>query len=93
MTQYSRDSDPESILPPEKRFLSGGDLDELWDARGMKYRVDEFHKMLLDRGLAIYIDRPKFRAMFKDILRDFLVEGLARRDPRRQPRQSFPKVY
>ena len=93
MVQRNLDTDPESILPPERYFLSMDDLDELWDLRGMKYRVDDFHKMLLDRGLAVYIDRPKFRAMFRDILRSFLVEGDARRDPRRQPRQSFPKVF
>jgi hypothetical protein len=93
MTQYSKDADPEAILPPKKRFITSSELGELWETRGMKYRVDDLHKMLLDRGLAVYIDRPKFREMFKDILRSFLVDGDARRDPRRQPRQAFPKVF
>ena len=93
MTQYRKDTDPESVLPDKKQFITHGDLMELWDSRGMKYRVDDFHKMLLDRGLAVYIDRPKFREMFKDILRSFLVDVDARRDPRKQPKQAFPKVF
>lgn len=87
------DTDAQAVLPPKKQFVTSEDLLELWDTRGMKYRVDEFHKMLLDRGLATYIDRPTFRSMFKDIVREFLVDGGARRDPRMQPRQSFPKVF
>lgn len=90
--EQPRDS-AESVLPPPKQFLDEDTLDEIWDTRGMKYRVDDFHQMLLDRGLGVYVDQPKFRKMFKDILRQFFVEGLARRDPRRQPRQRFPKVY
>jgi len=93
MTQYSSDIDAESVLPPKKSFITSGELAELWDTRGMKYRVDDLHKMLLDRGLAVYIDRPKFRSMVMDVLRCFLVEGDARRDPRRQPKQAFPKVF
>lgn len=93
MTQHSSDIDAESVLPPKKVFLTLSELAELWDTRGMKYRIDDLHKMLLDRGLAVYIDRPKFRSMVMDILRGFLVEGDARRDPRRQPKQSFPKVF
>lgn len=83
----------ESVLPPKKEFLSPDQIQEIWDARGMKYRVDELHQMLLDRGLAVYVDRPMFRKMVKDIFRSFLVEGDSRRDPRRQPKQRFPKVY
>lgn len=93
MTQYNRDTDAEAVLPPKIQFITSEELYELWDARGMKYRVDDFHKMLLDRGLGVYIDRPKFRDMFRDILRSFLVDGDARRDPRKQPRQAFPKVF
>lgn len=93
MAQYIKDSDPESVLPPVKQFMTVEELYELWDTRGMKYRVDDFHKMLLDRGLAVYINKPIFRAMFKDILRSFLVDGDSRRDPRKQPIRSFPKVF
>lgn len=93
MTQYSKDTDVEAVLPPKRQFITGEELRELWNTRGMKYRVDDFHKMLLDRGLGVYVDRPKFRDMFLDILRSFMVDGDARRDPRKQPRQSFPKVF
>lgn len=85
--------DTESVLPPKKTFLTPEQMQEVWDARGMKYRVDELHQMLLDRGLAVYVDRPMFRKMVVDIFRSFLVEGDARRDPRRQPKSRFPKVY
>lgn len=83
----------EAVLPPKKQFLTPDQIQEIWDARGMKYRVDELHQMLLDRGLVNYVDRPMFRRMIMDIFRAFLVEGDARRDPRRQPKQRFPKVY
>jgi hypothetical protein len=85
--------DAESIAPPAKSFITQEQMEEIWDARGLKYRVDEFHQMLLDRGLGNYIDQPAFRGMFKAIVQGFLVEGDARRDPRRVPRQRFPKVH
>jgi len=93
MPQYNKDIDPEAILPPKKQFITDEELRELWDLRGLKYRVDDFHQMLLNRGLAVYIDRPKFRSMFRDILRSFMVDGEARRDPRKQPKSIFPKVF
>lgn len=86
-------TDSQAVMPPKKAFLSQDQLDEVWDTRGMKYRVDEFHEALLSRGLQPYVDRPKFQKMVRDILRTFLVEGEARRDPRRVPMQRFPKVY
>lgn len=88
-----RQSDPQAVLPPKKQFITDDQLDELWDTRGLKYRFDEFHELLLNRGLQPYVDRPKFQKMVRDILRGFLVEGEARRDPRRVPMQRFPKVY
>lgn len=85
--------DAESVLPPKKVFVGSAELEEIWNARGLKYRVDEFHEMLLRRGLGVYVDRPKFRKMFRDILEAFFVHGDARRDPRRVPRQRWPKVF
>lgn len=58
----------------------------------MKYRVDEFHLALLQRGLGVYVDRPMFRSMVHSILEKFLVEGEAKRDPRYAPIPRFPKV-
>jgi hypothetical protein len=83
----------ESTLPPDKPFITDEQLDELWDARGMKYRVDELHVALLNRGLGPYLDRPKFRKMVRDILEQFLVRGEAKRQPEHEVRQSFPKVF
>lgn len=83
---------PEAVLPTRKPFLSPEQLDELWNERGMKYRVDEFHAALLQRGLGVYVDRPMFRTMVMSILEKFLVEGEARRDPRYQPIPRFPRV-
>ena len=83
----------ESTLPPAKRFITDDQLDELWDARGMKYRIDELHVALLNRGLGPYLDRPKFRKMVRDILEQFMVRGEAKRQPEHEVRQSFPKVY
>lgn len=85
-------SQPESVLPPPKQFLSEETLEEIWDARGMKYRVDEFHVALLNRGLGIYVDRPKFRKMVLGILKQFLVDGEARRQPQHEVRTRFPRV-
>lgn len=91
MTQDKPDA--ESLIPPKKAFLTPEELEEIWNARGLKYRVDELLEMLLRRGLGVYIDQSKFRRMFKDILEGFFVQGDARRDPRRVPRQKWPKVF
>lgn len=83
--------DAESVLPEAKQFLTPEQLDEIWNTRGMKYRWDELHVALLNRGLLPSVDRPAFRQMVRDILAFFLVEGNAQRDPRRTPRQRFPR--
>jgi hypothetical protein len=85
--------DAESILPPPKQFISEEDFEELWNTRGWKFRWDEFHQLLLQRGLQPYVNQERFHQMVRDILKTFLVDGEARRDPRRVPRQVFPKVY
>lgn len=78
---------------PEKNFISGDQLDELWNMRGMKYRVDEMHKSMLERGLIPSVDRPAFRAAFRTIVKEFLVDGRAKRQPNKDPRPRFPKVF
>lgn len=82
----------EAVLPPRKPFLSQDQLDELWNERGLKYRVDEFHVVLLERGLGVHVDRPIFRSTFYSILKLFLVDGEAKRDPRYMPIPRFPRV-
>ena len=78
---------------PEKEFLTADQLEEIWNMRGMKYRVDEFHKSLVERGLVPSVDRPIFRQSFYQILKEFLVEGRAKREPGKDPIPRFPKVY
>jgi len=83
----------ESVLPPKKQFLTEEQLDEVWEMRGMKFRIDEFHKALLDRGLVVSVDREVFRTTMFNILKMFMVDGDARRDPRMAPRPTFPKMF
>lgn len=85
--------DENSILPPKKQFLTAEQLLELWDARGMKYRWDEMHKAMLERGLAPYVDKPMFRKMVFDVLSAFLVEGDARREPKHELKTRWPRVH
>lgn len=85
--------DVDSILPDKKQFLTLEQLMEIWDARGMKYRWDDFHRMMLERGLAPYFDRSMCRKMIMDILRAFLVEGEAKREPKHELKTRWPKVH
>jgi len=89
----TQESSTESVLPPPKQFVDEDDLAEIWDARGMKFRVDELHMAMIQRGLNPQIDLPVFRKMFRDIVRQFFVDGEARRPPEHTPRQRFPKVF
>jgi len=93
MTMQPIKPDVDSVLPDKKQFIDEEQLLELWDARGMKYRWDELHKMLLERGLAVYVDRPMFRKLVMDILRGYLVAGEAKREPKHELRQRWPKVH
>jgi hypothetical protein len=92
MIDQNYTSDAASIKFDPKSFLTIEQLLEVWDTRGMKYRVDELHQLLLNRGLVPYADRGIFRKMFFEILETFLVKGLAKRDPRSTPAPRFPKV-
>jgi hypothetical protein len=58
----------------------------------MKYRVDELHKSMIERGLLPSVQRPDFRQVFHSILNDFLVAGRAKRQPKHDPIPRFPKV-
>jgi hypothetical protein len=89
--EFDGKPDVESVLPPPKPFLTSDQLAEIWDTRGMKYRVDEIHVALMNRGLLPSVDRPAFRQLMHDFLESFLVKGEARRDPRRSPRQRLPR--
>lgn len=78
---------------PEKPVLSAEALDEVWNARGMRHRVDEIHVSLLSRGLLPSVDREAFRHMIKVLLEQFLVVGKSKPDPRLAPKPRFPKVH
>lgn len=86
------DQTSEAVLPDLKKFVEKTVVDEVWDTRGMKYRVDEIHQSLLNRGLQPYVNQQVFRKMIYDLVHGFFVDGEARRDPRRVPMQRFPKV-
>jgi len=92
MREPARPLDPTQVLPPRKQFLNDDQLEEIWNLRGLKYRIDEFHRQLLSRGLNVSVDRPMFRDAVFRIIRGFLVEGDSRLDPRSAPSPKFPKV-
>ena len=77
---------------PDKPFLTAEQLEEIWNMRGMKYRVDELHKSMIERGLIPSVQRQDFRQAFQSIIHDFLVEGRAKRQPKHDPIPRFPKV-
>lgn len=76
---------PQGVVLPPKQFLTLDELLEVWETRGMKFRVDELHKYLVERGLLPHNRRDTFRKKVFGMLRKFLVEGETRRDPRFVP--------
>ena len=93
MNDPNQSTTPESLILDPKQFLTEEQFLELWDTRGMKYRFDELHQRLLDRGLQTHINQPIFRQAVFEILKQALVEGQARRDPKKVPLQRWPKVH
>lgn len=76
-----------------KPFVSPEDMEEIWNARGLKHRIDEIHVSLLSRGLTPNVDREAFRKVIRSALDHFLVEGRSKPDPRLAPKPRFPKVF
>jgi hypothetical protein len=76
---------PEGAELPKKQFLTEEQLLELWETRGLKYRIDEFHSFCIQRGLLPVHRKDVFRKKVMGILHSFLVEGDFRRDPRFVP--------
>ena len=85
MVDLHRGQIVESLQLPKKQFLPEEDLAELWEIRGLKFRVDELHQYCQDRGLLPHFRKDSFRAKVYSMLRSFLVEGDSRRDPRYVP--------
>jgi hypothetical protein len=83
----------DQVLPEPKQFLGEEQLEELWNLRGLKYRLDDLHIQLLSRGLNVSIDRAVFRTTMYEILDAFLVRGDARLPSAKAPIPRFPKVF
>lgn len=85
MSDLNRGEIPQSVQLPAKQFLTQEELVEVWENRGLKYRVDELHKFCVERGLLPHNRRDHFRKKVFGMLRAFFCEGDMRRDPRFVP--------
>jgi hypothetical protein len=85
--------DANQVLPEPKQFLTPEQLDEIWNLRGFKYRIDDFHVNLLSRGLNVSVNRENFRTAMFELLEAFFVKGDARLPSKMAPIPKFPKVY
>ncbi len=83
----------DQVLPEPKQFLTEDQLEEIWNLRGLKYRLDDLHVQLLSRGLNVSVDRALFRSTILEILTSFLVKGDARLPSKKAPIPRFPKVF
>lgn len=84
---------PESVTLPKKQFLTDGQLVEVWDVRGLKFRIDELHQFCQERGMLGHVRKDQFRSRVYMILKQFLVDGDSRRDPRFVPRKPPRKAF
>ena len=85
MARHAPGTIAESVALPEKQFLSEDELLEIWEMRGMKFRIDELHAYCVAHGLMSHVRAEAFRKKVFGVLRKFLVEGDSRRDPRHVP--------
>lgn len=93
MSDEHRESIAQAAILPEKQFLTKDDLLEIWEIRGLKFRVDEFHKYCSDRGLMPHFRIDNFRSKMYRMLEQFFVEGESRRDPRFVPPPKRRKIF
>ena len=84
---------PGALELPHKPFLSEQVLMEIWEGRGMKWRIDELHRYFRDNGLLPPVHRMAFRHMIFDAIRDHMVVGVAQRNPEEIPPSTFVKTY
>lgn len=85
MADPTRGEIPQNVILPKKQFLTEEELLEVWETRGLKFRVDELHKFLIERGLLPHNRKDTFRKKVYGMLRKFMCEGETRRDPRFVP--------
>ena len=83
----------DQVLPEPKQFLTEEQLIEIWDLRGLKYRMDDLHIQFLSRGLNVSVDRVMFRTIMYELLGAFLIRGEARLPSSKAPIPRFPKVF
>lgn len=88
-----RTTTPQSVVLPPKQFLTSDELLEIWETRGMKFRVDEFHTWCTQNGLLPHCRKDAFRAKLMGILEAFFVKGDSRRDPKSVPPRKRLKLY
>lgn len=93
MVDKVRESTAQAVILPKKQILSEETLLEVWETRGLKYRVDEFYKHCAERGLLPHFRINSFRSKIYKMLEQFLVDGETRRDPRFVPPPKKRKVY
>lgn len=91
MADPTRGEIPETVDILPKQFLEEVQLLEVWEDRGLKYRVDELHKFLSERGLMPTVRRDSFRKKVYGMMRQFFCEGEFRRDPRFVPPLKLSK--
>ena len=85
MADPTRGEIPQSARLPKKQFLTEEQLLEVWDTRGLQFRVDDFFKHLRERGLVPHYRKDIFRKRVLNMLRAFFVNGETRLDPRFVP--------
>lgn len=85
MTDSTRGEIPQGAVLPKKQFLTEEQLLEVWETRGLKFRVDELHKYLIEHGLLPHNRKEAFRKKVFGMLKAFFVDGDMRRDPRFVP--------
>ena len=92
MVDEARESIAQAAVLPKKQILAEETLLEVWETRGLKFRVDEFYKHCADRGLMPHFKVDNFRAKVYRMLKQFFVDGETRRDPRFVPPPKKRKV-
>jgi len=93
MRDPSPPTDADQVLPEPKQFLTPDQFEEVWNLRGLKYRIDDFHVSLLSRGLNVSVNREIFRTAMRELLEEFFVKGEARLPSKKAPIPKFPKVF
>lgn len=93
MRELAPPAEADQVRPEPKQFVTEEQFEEIWNLRGLKYRIDDFHVQLLSRGLNVSVDRAVFRTTMFEILKSFFVSGDSRLPSNKAPKPKFPRVY